>query len=269
MAPFTPWHPFGNGDWPVGPYGYNFGVSALTVYNDQLIVGGKFAFPITEDETAHYIAAWYDSAWHTLGLGLALTVYALTVYDDQLIAGGNFNLAGSSVTNSWESADYIAIWKDLTWQALGSGMRSTPVGDPIGDLGGDLIGTIVEAVTVYNGELIAGGRFTSAGDVSARAIAAWNGSGWRPVGNGIDFEVKALIVYKGNLIAGGWFNSAGAVKANGIAVWDGSDWQAIGGDAANLVNALTVYNDQLIAGGSFFTTPEGLAGNSIASWSQP
>jgi len=36
-------------------------------------------------------------------------------------------------------------------------------------------GTIYDLV-VYNGELIAGGAFTTAGDVSANNIARWNGS---------------------------------------------------------------------------------------------
>ena len=39
-----------------------------------------------------------------------------------------------------------------------------------------MIGFSVEALTVFNGELIAGGIFTTAGSASANRIARWDGS---------------------------------------------------------------------------------------------
>ncbi|MBK8982239.1 MAG: hypothetical protein IPM38_07930 [Ignavibacteria bacterium] len=42
----------------------------------------------------------------------------------------------------------------------------------------------VHALTVYNGELIVGGQFTSAGGIPANYIAKWNGSSWSPLGAG-------------------------------------------------------------------------------------
>ena len=49
------------------------------------------------------------------------------------------------------------------WSALGSGMSS--------DSG---IGPLVSDLTVYNGQLLAGGLFSTAGGVSAHNIAAWS-----------------------------------------------------------------------------------------------
>ena len=43
----------------------------------------------------------------------------------------------------------------------------------------------VYALTVYDGKLIAGGYFTTAGDVSANRIASWDGSSWSPLGSGM------------------------------------------------------------------------------------
>jgi hypothetical protein len=61
----------------------------------------------------------------------------------------------------------------------------------------------VFALTVYNGELIAGGGFTYAGGVTCNYIARWNGSQWQPLGTGMNNWVYALTVYNGELIAGG------------------------------------------------------------------
>ena len=69
----------------------------------------------------------------------------------------------------------------------------------------------VYALAIYNGELIAGGSFTTAGGTTVHHIARWNGSSWQPLGTGMDFDVYALTVYNGELIAGGGFTTAGGV----------------------------------------------------------
>jgi peptidoglycan hydrolase-like amidase len=86
------------------------------------------------------------------------------------------------------------------------------------------------ALTVYNGELIAGGEFTYAGGVTCNGIARWNGSQWQPLGTGMNgsLRCRALTVYNGELIAGGWFTTAGGVTCNYIARWNGSQWQPLG-----------------------------------------
>ena len=82
----------------------------------------------------------------------------------------------------------------------------------------------VHALTVYNGELIAGGEFTNAGGVPANYIAKWNGISWSPLGSGTNAEVDALTVFNGELIAGGRFTNAGGVDVNFIAKWNGTSW---------------------------------------------
>jgi len=47
-----------------------------------------------------------------------------------------------------------------------------------------MAGGSVEALTVYNNTLIAGGTFTTAGDVEANYIAAWDGFTWSALGSG-------------------------------------------------------------------------------------
>jgi hypothetical protein len=83
----------------------------------------------------------------------------------------------------------------------------------------------VDALTVYNGELIAGGYFTTAGGVSANNIARWNGTTWQPLGTGMGGDshprVSALMVYNDELIAGGYFTTAGGNVSANWARWRG------------------------------------------------
>lgn len=109
----------------------------------------------------------------------------------------------------------------------------------------------VHALTVYNGELIAGGQFTGAGGVPANYIAKWNGYSWSPLGSGTNAEVDALCVFNGKLVAGGRFTNAGGLDVNFISQWNGTGWDDQLGGVGSIVAALTVYNNRLVAGGYF------------------
>ena len=108
---------------------------------------------------------------------------------------------------------------------------------------------IVYALTEYDGKLIAGGWFTTAGGVYAKDIAAWDGASWVRLGSGLNGIVYALTEYDGKLIVGGRFTTAGGVEANKIAAWDGSSWSPLGSGLDRDVRVLTVYDGKLIVGG--------------------
>jgi hypothetical protein len=126
----------------------------------------------------------------------------------------------------------------------------------------------VLALTVYAGELIAGGYdFRSAGGMPCNYIARWNGSAWHPLGSGMDDPVWSLTVYPaaaGELIAGGDFTTAGDVACSHIARWNGNTWQSLGPGMNGPVYGLAAYNDELIAGG-YFWTAGGVGANYIAA----
>jgi hypothetical protein len=73
---------------------------------------------------------------------------------------------------------------EYDWGPLDSGMNST-----------------VYALTEFNGELIAGGSFTTAGGTNCMRIARWDGNTWQPLGSGMGGpeypNVQALTVYNG------------------------------------------------------------------------
>jgi len=126
------------------------------------------------------------------------------------------------------------------------------------------------ALAVYNGNLYAGGRFTTAGGNSASYIAEWNGTSWSAVGGGMNNVVMALTVCNGNLYAGGGFTVAGGNSANYIAVWNGTIWSALGSGMYDnsgfcWVSALAGNNGNIYAGGQF-TLAGGTSTTNIAEW---
>jgi hypothetical protein len=112
-----------------------------------------------------------------------------------------------------------------------------------------------------------GGTFVAAGNVAARSVAAWDGTTWHALGEGLGAQVRALTVFNGELIAAagnGTFGGTG--PANGVARWDGTSWHALGSAGfQNVVRTLAVFNGELVAGG-LFTSAGGTPVNNIARW---
>lgn len=138
----------------------------------------------------------------------------------------------------------IALWDGVSWSALGSGV------------GGVSLARVNALCTQPNGDLIAGGNFTTAGGISASRIARWDGTAWSPLGAGLNGTVLALATLpNGDLVAAGEFTTAGAVPAAGIARWNGTSWSTLGsssGIGTGPVRALTwAPNGSLVAGGDF------------------
>lgn len=225
-------------------------VNLLTVYNSQLIAGGFFT--TAGGVSAERIARWDGSAWHPLGDGLDDYVFSLsTVYDGELIVAGAFSTADGVVV------DHIARWNGSSWRSLDTGM-SGGAGD-----------TWVAPTVVFEGDLIAGGNFSSAGGRDANNVARWDGASWQPMGSGMNGTVRALGEYAGQLLAAGDFTHAGGREVNHTAWWDGTMWQpmgsGLGGNDPILVTDYIVYRGDLIVAGRFTTAGSEVV-NHIARW---
>ena len=130
-----------------------------------------------------------------------------------------------------------------TWLPLGTGADS------------------VQALTVYNGSLIAGGSFDSAGGISAKSIASWNGTTWDSLEGGMHYAagyniypdiVYTVSAFNGNLYAGGFFTYAGNSWSDHFAEWNGTTWDSLGPiETSCAVCSITNYNGYLILGGEF------------------
>lgn len=122
-------------------------------------------------------------------------------------------------------------------------------------------------------EAFAGGEFTYAAGYRANGIAAWNGSAWRPLGEGFDAPVRAVAVFDDGsgpaLYAGGDFMRSGSTVVSHIARWNGTAWTGLGLGLDGPVNALLAHDDgsgpALIVGGQF-DSPAGLSETHLARW---
>src|SRR5439155_15264474 len=150
------------------------------------------SYPIRVDPT------FSDANWISMNAGIPGAdgvIYAAVVdATGNLYIGGDFTLVGGTLAN------YVAKWKGHTWSALGSGMGRNSYGY-----------STVYALAVSGSALYAGGYFATAGGRRVNGIAKWDGSGWSPLGSGMndDPAVSALAVSGSDLYAGGQFTTAG------------------------------------------------------------
>jgi PKD repeat protein len=240
------WQPLGTG--------FNNDVLCATIWNGDLVVGGDFTE--ADGQPVSRIARWNGSAW--VGIGgtndFSYDIRGLGVYNGELWAGGDFiDVAGNS------SYDRVVKWNGSAWIGgsqigLPNGVSSTVrcfyvdqvqnklyMGGHFLEVNGDTdasgvavydgstwsslgggVNDYVRALTKYNGNIIVGGNFSTAGTTSANKIAKWNPVAltWTAMGSGMNDYVKALEVYNGDLYAGGPFTSASGQSINGVAMWN-------------------------------------------------
>jgi hypothetical protein len=180
------------------------GVFAMAVYKGALYVGGGIdnAGGIQVSE----VAEWDGKNWYPVGDSTIGPMYAMAVYNNYLYVGGWADTIGGIATNS------IAKWNGKAWSAVNPG-----------GITGEPGGSQVSALTVYNGELYAGGYFDSINGLFINGIAKWNDTNWSRVGGSVGINIggaiDAMTVFNNSLYVGGGFDSAGGVYAHNIAMW--------------------------------------------------
>ncbi len=122
-----------------------------------------------------------------------------------------------------------------------------------------------------NGDIVAGGDFSTAGGVTVNAIARWNGSAWSAMGGGLTplfYGVDSLVqTPNGDVVAGGRFQIADGNFVYGIARWNGTAWSSLrsgvqhagqGGSFAGDVRSMAVLpNGDLVVAGLFDSAGRG------------
>ena len=219
--------------------GYGYGRS-LTVFDDKLVATGW---------GGSRIYAWDGSSWAPIGSGLGFERgIATAVYDGDLYAGGYFlSVEDANVLN-------VAVWNGTSWSGVGPAPSTQGIGG------------YVNALAVYQGDVIAAGTFTVAGGVPVNNIARWDGTSWHPLAGGVtgwDHSVRALLVHDGFLVVGGAFDYAGTTLTPGLARWDGSVWGSFGQLECGGVSSLAEYQGDLVVGG-WFCRIGGVEANRIA-----
>ena len=231
----TGWTPVGT----VGAY-----IEDLWVHNGELFAGGDSGVP----PFSNCVGKWDGSEWVNVGTGLqgdGRVAEALATFRGDLAVFGSFSRAGE--TALWA----VGSWDGTSW-------------DQIGDRVSQGLDDSPWPSTIYQGNLVAGGYFETAGPVVAHHVAMLNNDTWAPIGSGVETAVFALEEHGGNLIAGGEMH-AGQALAERILQWDGVSWQPIAPVLDGPVYALASYGNDLIVGGSF-TVANGDTVNSVVRW---
>jgi hypothetical protein len=109
----------------------------------------------------------------------------------------------------------------------------------------------VNALHVFDDNLIAGGQFYQAGGTPAFSVAQWNGSQWTSLGGGISGLVYTLMPYHEILYAGGFFEQAGGSWISNLARWDGQTWLPLDSGVDGYVYCLLGHLQGLHVGGRF------------------
>ena len=238
--------------WSALGSGTNYEVFALAASGSDLYVGGQFTS--AGSMGANRVAKWNGKSWSPLGTGITGIVHAIAVSGNNVWVGGEFNAAGSVSTAG------IAKWDGFSWSALGGGLAALGLYPPS-----------IHALATKDGVLYAGGFFSVSDGMTPAGVAAWDGSSWSTVGDGIAFQVETLAFHGSDLCAAGRSYSASRPPVGRVMQWDGTSWTAIADNMSatdpyqSSVQALTACGGRLFAGGAF-SNASGANAENIAAW---
>jgi hypothetical protein len=192
------------------------GGRCLAVYQNQLYAGGVGP-----------PQRWTGTQWQPFGQPLYGSIEAMHVHAGKLYLGGIINVPSVGNLVSWDGATMVP---------LGSGVND-----------------VVEALTTYGSDLVAGGWFTTAGGTSASRVARWNGAAWSQLGPGLPGSVRAFAQIGGDLYVGGDFWTWMGAPGNYAVRWNGTAFQPLGSglDATVFTLLADPARNSLYAGGAF------------------
>jgi trimeric autotransporter adhesin len=226
-------------------------VHALVADGSRVIVGG--AFTTAGGQAASRVAAFDGTFWSPMGAGITGPVKALARFNNQIYAGGGFTTANGGAT----TVNGITRFNGTFWEAVGSGIAGSQVTPRI------------SSMHIYNNRLHIGGLFDTAGGVTCKNIASFDGTGFQPLGGGVGpatADVFAMTQYQGSLVVAGAFTIAGDAASQPVALWNGAQWLQLQSQPNGPVNCLATCNGSLVAGGGFdfLTSPQVIAHNAVA-----
>ena len=197
-----------------------------TLANGKLVVGGWIESIDTVNVAS--VASWNGAGWSQLGSGVpwpALVAAVTALHDGDVVLQATYHEGPAAL---------------LRW----NGSSLTSIGD------GSNVATLA---TATNGDVVAGGWFTSMGAVVANRIARWNGASWSGLGTGMNGSVRDVLpLPNGDVLACGEFTNAGGMPADRVARWNGSQWSAVGSGLPNYAFALEVTAaGEVVVGGTF------------------
>lgn len=222
-------------------------VTSMLVFDDdgggpnpsRLYISGNIARVGETGTNAPGVLRMIDGNWALIGAGARIRgAQALAIFDDDgpglnppaLIVGGAFSTAYQSASPGFVLLNSVAKWTGTNWLPLGSGLHG----------GGAYVNSMHAWDPDGNGSapasLFVGGRFDTAGSVTANSIARWDGVSWTDLAGGLStgsndrvYTIEAIDFdgdgpQQSKLAVGGVFTSAGPIASSSLALWDGVAW---------------------------------------------
>ena len=233
--------------------GFSNSVYCLAEHDGALYAGGVFTR--AGEITVNGVARWEGGTWSALANGVrrhdctiefcVADVRTLCSWQGMLVAAGRFTIAGGEPSLS------IAAWDGTVWHAFGAGLHGN-----------------VEAVVSYQGDLIAGGNFTTTGTGEpVSSLAKWDGSRWVAFEGGVMGHVRALGVADNDLFVAGTFSRAheGDVLVESYAHWNAQEW-VLETDIGNVQGLWPAAGGLVATGGLWWDREDGDAPVSMARW---
>ncbi|MBN9693982.1 MAG: Ig-like domain-containing protein [Verrucomicrobia bacterium] len=202
------WRPLPVVGGPTGP------TTALLLHEDDVYVAGVFA-------DGPGVGRLRNGVWTFLGAAARSEnsdARVLTLLHDgtNVLAGGNFT------SISGVPAVGVARWDGTAWSALAEGIDTTTTAG---------FNFEVRALAMFQGQLIAGGRFRRAGGIEAKNVARWDGTAW--LACPLDFPVFGLTQGIGGRPANDTSEVVNALAASDTTVWIGGEFQFPGRNLAS------------------------------------
>jgi len=149
---------------------------------------------------------WTGTGWETVGTPGTVfgQAYDMISYGGELLLGGSVAIAGVPERN-------LLAFDGTSWRPFEGGADD-----------------IVHDLELYQGDLVAGGWFSTIGGVSARSIARFDGAGFEQLHTGLGNNVTELFALGDHLYVGGSFNDLVGDPMDYIGYFDGSGWQPMG-----------------------------------------
>ena len=196
--------------------------SGSVEFGGRLILAGSFTS--AGAASAHTIAAWDGAVFGSMG-DPHFFAQSLVVWNGVLYAGGTQGSQG-----------YVSRWDGTAWHTIGTASVVSG-GAPL-----------IQAMEVFNGDLIVAGRFIQMDGLPALNVARFDGTTWHALGAGLT-TIGSANIY--DLQSVGSVLYVGGDMSGFIKRWDGTSWLDVGPGFAGRVRSLTTDGTNLYAAGEF------------------
>jgi hypothetical protein len=178
---------------------------ALLVAGGTVYAAGQFY--VVGSTNGIRVMKWSGATWDPVGGEFDASIHTLAMWNGDLYAGGDFLNGDAGYVGR------IARWNGSHWVPVGGGAG----------LGGSSSPSI-QALAVWQNQLIAGGYFQSIDGVAANGIAAWNGSAWSALPGTPNDDIVYDLEPEGSVLHVAGVLQVPSTWAAGLVDFDGQTW---------------------------------------------